>query len=274
MKRLIAVFLLITVIFTFTSCGADNNGGNNDPSGSTETKDLLAKIKERGYIIIATEGNWSPWTYHDESGKLTGLDVEIGKRIAEGLGVEARFEEADWDSILAGLETGKYDIVCNGVGYTEKRAEKYNFSDPYVYTHKVLVVRSDNEQIKSVEDLNGKTTANTASSTYADLAKEYGATVTPINTLAQTIEMVSNGEVDATINAQVSINDYMEQYPEANIKIVQVLPGEPVAFPMRKVADGDSLVAAVNDILNDMRSSGELAKLSKEFFGLDLTNPD
>ncbi|MBR0343241.1 MAG: transporter substrate-binding domain-containing protein [Oscillospiraceae bacterium] len=273
MKRFIAFLVILVIAFASTGCGSSNNG-KNDPNEPVAASDLLARIKERGYIVIATEGNWSPWTFHDDAGKLTGLDVEIGKRLAEELGVDVKFEETDWDSILYGVDTGKYDIACNGVGYTDKRAEKYSFSTPYVYTHKVLVVRADNDSIRSVEDLKGKTTANTASSTYADLAKQYGATVTPVNTLAETIELLDNGTVDATINAQVSINNYLEQNPEANIKIVQVLPGEPVAFPMRKTEDAASLVAAIDEIINDMRSSGELAKISKKFFGMDLTNPD
>ena len=274
MKRLFAILMILAVVLAFTACGSSTpeDGGNTD--NTPVEKDLLAQIKERGYLVIATEGDWSPWTYHDEAGTLTGLDVEIGKKLAEKLGVEAKFEETDWDSILAGVDSGRFDIACNGVGYTEKRAEKYSFSDPYVYTHKVLVVRDDNEDIKTVENLKGKTTANTASSTYAALAEEYGATVTPVNTLNETIELLSNGRVDATINAQVSINDYLEQHPDANIKIVQVLPGDPVAYPIRKAADTDTLVAAVNDILQEMRKSGELAKISEEFFGLDLTEPD
>ena len=128
--------------------------------------DLLARIQEKGYITIATEGDWAPWTYQ-EDGELVGLDIDIGKLIAEGLGVEAQFMQTDWDSILAGVDSGRFDIACNGVGYTEKRAEKYNFSTPYVYTHKVLVVRSDNEDILTVDDLQGKNTANSPGSTYA-----------------------------------------------------------------------------------------------------------
>ena len=142
----------MAIIFAFSGCASNNN--EKDGQGEQpEANDLLSQIKERGYIVIATAGNWSPWTYHDENGKLTGLDVEIGKRLAEELGVDVKFEETDWDSILSGIESGKYDIACNGVGYTDKRAEKYNFSSPYVYTHKVLVVRLDNDEIKSVEDL-------------------------------------------------------------------------------------------------------------------------
>ena len=233
--------------------------------------DLLEDIKARGTLIIATEGNWSPWTYHDEEGKLVGLDVEIGTLIAHGLGVEPEFMETDWDSILAGVDTGRFDIACNGVGYTEARAEKYTFSTPYVYTHKVLVVAADNEEIKTIEDLKGRTTANSASSTYAQLAEEMGATVTYVNTLGETIQLLVQGRVDATINAQVSIEDYLREHPDAQIKIAQMLDAEPVAYPVRK--GEESLAAAIDEILEAARQDGSLAEISLRYFGLDLTQP-
>ena len=239
---------------------------------SAETADLLSQIKERGYIIIATEGDWAPWTYHDESNQLVGLDVEIGTAIAEQLGVEARFEETNWDSILQGVDSGRFDLACNVVGYTETRAEKYSFSTPYVYTHKVLVVRKDNEEIKSFEDLKGKKTANTASSTYAAIAEEYGATVTGVDALADTLQLVLQRRVDATINSQVTINDYMIAHPEAEIKVVDEGPGEPVAIPVRKADDTATLIAAINEALDAMRADGTLAAISIKYFnGLDLT---
>ena len=249
-----------------------------EPEEPAETEaagtDLLGAIRERGTLVIATEGNWSPWTYHDENDKLVGLDVEIGTLIAEGLGVKPDFQEAAWDSLLAGVDTGRFDIVCNGVGYTKERAEKYSFTTPYVYTHKVLVVRSDNEDILTVDDLNGKTTANSPSSTYATLAEQKGATVTSVSTLDETITLLIQGRVDATINAQVSINDYLAQHPDAPIKVVQVMEGDPVAFPIRMGEDTESFVAAVNEILEGLRADGRLAEISVKYFGIDLTKAE
>lgn len=237
-----------------------------------EEGDLLSRIKERGTLIIATEGNWQPWTYHDEENQLTGFDVEIGTLIAHELGVEPDFQETNWDAILAGVDAGRFDIACNGVGYTETRAEKYSFSVPYVYTQKVLVTRDDNEEIQTVEDLEGKTTANTTSSTFAALAESYGATVTAVDSLTETIMLVEQGRVDATLNTKASIDDYLEQHPDAGIQIVQILPeGDPVAYPMRKDADTETLVEAVNEILEAAREDGTLAELSEKYFGIDLT---
>ena len=238
-----------------------------------EGKTLLETIQERGYITIATEGDWAPFTYHDEENKLVGLDVEIGQEIAEILGVEARFEETSWDSILAGVDSGRFDIACNGVGYTEQRAEKYHFSTPYIVTHTVLVVRDDNEEIKSFEDLKGKITANTISSTYAATAESYGATVTGVDALADTIQLVVQGRADATLNADVAINDYLMEHPDAKIKIVAQVDGEKCCIPVRKADDTDTLVAAIDEALETLRGNGRLSEISKKYFnGLDLTD--
>ena len=98
--------------------------------------------------------------------------------------------------------------------------------------------------------------------------------MTYASTLADTIQLLVQKRVDATINAQVSINDYLTQQPEAPIKVVQVLEGDPVAFPMTKGEDSESLVAAVNEILEKARQDGTLAEISIKYFGLDLTQPD
>ena len=106
------------------------------------------------------------------------------------------------------------------------------------------------------------------------LAEEHGATVTYINTLDETIQLLLQGGADATINARASIEGYLESHPEADIRIVQELPGDPVAYPMRKDDDAQSLVAAVDEILEQARQDGTLAEISREFFGMDLTQAD
>ena len=262
-KRTISLLLCVTFLFALAACGTDSNKGSDG--------DLLARIKARGTVIIATEGDWAPWTYHDEKNNLVGFDVEIGTLIANKLGVTADFKETQWDSILTGVQSGRFDLACNGVGWTEKRAKSLAFSTPYVYTHEVLVVRKDNDTINSFEDLKGKTTANTASSTYATIAEGYGATVTPIDALNETLELVLQGRVDATINSMETILDYLKEHPDANIKIVAETAGEPVCIPTAKTDDAKSFIEEVNRILEELRQSGELAALSVKYFGVDLT---
>ena len=262
MKKLFALMLVLTLILPcFVGCRKAAGG------------DQLAQIKQKGVLTVAMEGTWAPWTYHDESNKLVGFDVEVAEYIAKYIGVEAQFIEGEWDGLFAGLDSKRYDLVVNGVDITEDRSEKYDFTTPYAYIRTVLIVRSDNESIKSFEDLNGKKTSNSIGSTYMELAEAYGATVEGVDSLAETIQMVVSGRADATLNAEVSIADYLKEHPDAPIKQVAATEeANHVAIPLRKGADSASLLEAVNNAIAAMRADGTLSKLSVKYFGVDITN--
>lgn len=237
-----------------------------------EGEDQLATIKTKGEIIIATEGTWAPWTYHDESGELVGFDVEVAKAIAEKLGVTATFAETEWDGIFAGLDAGRYDIAANGIEVTDERALKYDFTTPYGYIRTALIVRGDNEDILSFEDLNGKNTANSIASTYMTLAESYGATAVGVDTLDQTIQMVLSGRADATLNAEVSFYDYMSVHPDANLKVVALTDeASLVSIPVRKEEASATLLEAINQAITELAEEGELTRISEKYFGKDIT---
>ncbi len=260
---------------------AEDAGQKEDTAADTKREpaagegDLLSRIREKGEIVIATEGTWAPWTFHDENDNLVGYDVEVAQKIAEKLGVTATFVEGEWDGLFAGLDSGRYDIVANGVEVTDERAEKYDFSDPYGYIRTAIIVRGDNEEITSFEDLNGKTTANTLASTYALLAESYGANATGVDDLNQTIELLLAGRVDATLNAEVTFYDYKNAHPESDLKVAALTEeASLVCIPFRKEADSDSLREAVNQAVAELSDSGELSELSQKYFGSDISQKE
>lgn len=246
--------------------------GETAAAGEEAADDLLSRIQSKGEIVVAMEGTWSPWTYHDENDELVGYDVEVAKKIAEKLGVEAVFVEGEWDGLLAGLDAGRYDMMVNGVEITEERAEKYDFTDPYGYIRTAIIVKGDNEEIRSFEDLNGKHTANTISSTYAVLAESYGAEVTGVDDLNQTFELLLSGRIDATLNAELTYYDYMKAHPDSDLKIAGLTEeASLVSIPLRKGEESASLLAAVNQALAELSESGELSELSMKYFGSDIS---
>ncbi len=249
--------------------GCGNTSSNS--TGGENSEDLLSKIQEKGEIVVAMEGTWAPWTYHDEDGNLVGYDVEVAQKIAEKLGVKATFVEGEWDGLFAGLDAERYDIVVNGVEVTDERAEKYDFSEPYCYIRTALIVKSDNEEIKTFADLNGKTTANSIASTYMTLAESYGATATGVDSLDQTLDLVLSGRVDATLNAEVSFYDYMKVHPDAQLKVAALTEeASLVSIPIRKGAENASLREAIDTAIKELRESGELSEISVKYFGSDI----
>ncbi len=257
-RRLIAAALALALVLAVGSALAEG--------------ELLDQVREAGKIVIATEGAWSPWTYHDEADELVGFDVEVARAIAERMGVEAEFVECPWESIFLGIDSAMYDIAANGVEITDERAEKYDFSTPYAYLRTALIVRSDNEEIAAFEDLAGKRTANSAGSTYALIAESYGATTDTVSTLAQTLDLVLSGRVDATLNAELSFYDYMKEHPEAGLKIVALsAEASRVAIPVRKGEENASFLAALDEAIDALRADGTLKAISEKYFETDIT---
>lgn len=262
MKRMIAVMLAVFMLASVLTMAVSAKGSD----------DLLETIQKRGTIIVGLEGDWAPWSYVDENDELTGYDVEVAKAIADKLGVEIQIVPGEWDGLFAGMDAGRYDMVVNGVEVTEERADKYDFSTPYAYIRTALIVKGDNDSIKTFEDLKGKKTANSIASTYMNLAESYGATCYGVSTLDETLTMVLQSRVDATLNAIVSFTDYMAQHPDSNLKVVATTEeASNVAIPMRKGDETASLREAVNKAIDELREDGTLSELSTRFFGEDIS---
>lgn len=290
MKKIYKMIILMMVtlfgILVLSGCSqSDGRKGTQDISKESEPKTLeetetaggalLSSIQERGEIVVAMEGTWAPWTYHDEGDNLVGYDVEVAQLIAEKLGVRATFVEGEWDGLLAGLDSGRYDILVNGVDITQERQEKYDFSVPYAYNHTVIIVKGDNEDIHFLEDLAGKRTANTISGIFAEMAESYGAEVTGVTALNQSFELLADGRVDATLNDEVTYQNYVDTNPQADVKIAaRTEDVSQIAIPMRKGEETASLREAVNQALEELRTSGQLAELSEKYFGMDISGTE
>lgn len=272
MTALTALVLIVGLVSGCGSNGADTDGGSTDADESgVEATDLLDKIQEAGVIVVGTEGTYSPNSYHNENGDLVGFDVDVARGVADHLGVDIQFVEAEWDSLFAGMDSGRVDIVVNEVEYSDERAEKYDFSEPYTYVHGALLVAEDNTDITGFDALEGKRAAQNLTSSWGQEAEGCGAELVSVDSVAEGIELILSGRADCMLNAETAFYDYLNKHPDAPVKIVAATDTTTSSqIPVPK--GNERLVAAINEALDDMRASGQLAQLSEQYFGADVTS--
>ena len=212
----------------------------------------LDRIKKAGVIRIGTEGVFVPYSYHDEQGRLTGYDVE-----------------SSWDSLLAGVDAGRFDIVVNQVEASAARRAKYDFSVPYTYDHTAILVRSDNNDIKGFDDLRGKRAAESATANSSRIAEAHGAVIVGVQDFSQAVELVVSKRADTALNSELSIADFMRKMPDVPVKVVATsTEAEEMCVLMPK--GSQALKAAIDEAIESLRADGTLSKLSKQFLGRDV----
>lgn len=249
---------LALAVLTGCSDGSSGGGGGEE--------DPLAD----GVLRVGTEGTYAPFTYRDPaSGELTGYDVEVIEAVAEELGVEVEFSETTFDAIFAGLEAERYDVVANQVSVTEERQALYEFSAPYTVSTGAVVTRADDASVASLADIAGKTSAQSTTSNWAEVATSNGATVEAVEGFTQAVALLEQGRVDITINDDLAVLNYLETTGSTTVRIAATTEEETQqAFAFRQ---DSGLVDDVDAALETLRTEGRLAEISQEYFGEDVS---
>lgn len=264
--RALAVAATAAAALALTACGSDSGSGDE---GTASGDSALAAVQEAGVLRVGTEGTYAPFSFHDASDdELTGYDVEVITAVAENLGVEAEFSETTWDSIFAGLEAGRYDVVANQVSITEERTAKYDFSEPYTVSTGVAVVPAGSD-ITSIEDVEGLTTAQSATSNWTQVATDAGATVESVEGFTQAIALLKQGRIDLTFNDNLAVLDYLKTSGDTDVQIAfETDDVVEQGFPVLK---GSDLAPAIDEALDELRADGTLAEISEKWFGQDVS---
>jgi cystine transport system substrate-binding protein len=263
-RRITAIALAVGAAFALTACSGGASSGDDSAAGAEY--DLVTP----GTLTVATEGTYRPFTFHDASGELVGFDVEIAEAVADKLGLEVSFQETQWDAIFAGLDAGRFDLIANQVSINPEREEKYLFSEPYTVSPGVIVVAEDDDSISSFADLAGKTTAQSLTSNWYELATDSGATVEAVEGWAQAVALLQQGRVDATVNDNLTFLDYEKNEGPTGLKIAAETD-DPAYNAFAFAKDREALVDAVDAALADLREEGVLAEISEKYFGADVT---
>lgn len=223
-------------------------------------------------LIVGTEGTYPPFSFKDaKTGELTGYDIDVVRAVAKRLGREVQFVPTQWKGILASLEAKRFDLVANQVGITPERQKALLFSTPYTISGSVIIVSNDNpKNIQGIADVKGKTVGTTQGSNHADAVKKAGANVKFYPGAAQVLTDLQNNRIDAGVNDRLFV---LTELKKTNYKVKSVgniFNKSEIAFAFNK--SNAELRDQFNKALEELRKDGTLAKISKKWFGQDVSS--
>lgn len=231
-------------------------------------------------IRVAVEGTWKPYNYVDENGVLTGYDIDVIKAVSEKIpDVELKFEPTSWDGMLLALETDRYDIVLCEVKKNPEREKRYLYADiPYNYDYPAIAFKETTD-IKSADDLLGKTVIVGAGSSYQEWIDSFNAkNGGKVNVLyagndSTTVSIftdVIQGRADATLDSPVAIENLKKDqgWP---LKAIPADPDliTPTYFVYARSKRGEYVQSLFDKALKEVRDEGTLSKLALKWFGVD-----
>ena len=237
------------------------------PAGSA-----VAAQDDRPLVRVGTEGTYPPFSFHESgSNKLTGYDVEVIKAVAKKAGWRLKFVETTFDAIFAALDSGRVDVIANQVTDNPERQARYGLSDTYTYSRGVIVVKKGTKGITKLSDLKGKTTAQSLTTNYAELARKAGAKVEGVEGFAQAAALVVQGRVDALINDNLAALDYLNTSGSDEIEIVGTAGDEVSQQKLVFRKDERQLLKQADDAIAALKADGTLAKISEKYFKIDVS---
>lgn len=258
MKKFLINILLIIIALVAVGCGKKQ-----------QPMDLYDSIQQRGKLVVGIANNLQPFSYKDSNGNYQGFEIDIAKQIAKAILLDENaieFVIVEPSNRISVLNTGKADIVIATMTINNSRQNIVDFSEPYYFAGQTVLVKR-NSGIKSFTDLNNKKVGVTFGTTAIEGIKTIapGTQIQGFKTYQETYNALNRGEIDAfasddTVLIGFAIND-------ANVKILpQRYTQEPYGIAFRKGSESLRTVDIVNNMINIMKSNGDMAKLKAKWF--------
>jgi cystine transport system substrate-binding protein len=234
-----------------------------------------AQDTEQPVVRVGTEGTYPPFSFHDpRTAELTGYDIEVIKAIAGKAGWKLEFVETQWDAIFPALDAERIDVIANQVSVNDERQAKYGLSETYTFSHGVIVRRKGDDSIKTLADLKGKTTAQSATSNWAQVARDAGAKVEAVEGFAQAAALLAQGRVDAIVNDNIAVLDYLASTGSNDVEIAGNA-GEETSEQVLAFRKSDTaLIDQANRAITALKADGTLREISQKYFKADVSVPD
>lgn len=248
MKKILALVLATVLSLTcLSACGK---------KGVT-----MADIEKAGELVVATSPDFPPFE-NLEGEKVVGIEIDILDLVCKELGVELKLEQMDFDSVLAGVQAGKYDMGASGISVTPDREKNMMFTAPYCLAAQAIVVK-DGSAVATKADLKGKTVSVQTGTTAEAFCLENGYTVKSFAANSDAQAALTTGKVDAWVIDDLTAKEMVDAYNKENdaklVVLSEAMTTEPYAFSFAK--GSDEVVKKVSDILNKLVKDGKIKEI-------------
>ena len=253
MKKKIALILsIIMIVCLFTGCGS---------KGTT-----LKSVEKAGKLVIATSPDFPPFESLNADGSVEGIEIDVLQIICDKLGVELQIEQMDFDSVLPGIQAGKFDMGVSGISVTEKRQKNVLFTEPYCLAAQAIVV-TEGSPITCKADLDGKSVSVQTGTTAESFCMDNGYTVSSFSANSDAEAALTTGKVDAWVIYDLTAADMVKAYnAQGGDKLVildEAMTTEPYAFAL--AFGSEDLVKEINGILESLTADGTIKAIFEKY---------
>ncbi len=221
-------------------------------------------LQSKKVLNVGTDATYEPFESIDASGNYVGFDMELIKMIADELKMELKLQNIGWDGIIPGLLNGNYDCLISAMTITEERQKQINFSDPYFTIKQVIVIKEDNNTIKTPAELIGKTVAvqnGTTGDLYATKIKN--VKMKRFDTNPQAVQELLNNNADAAVMDDLVASKAISK--TTGLKMVEIADVEKEDYGIGVKKENTELLEKINKALETLRNNGKLAELEQKY---------
>ena len=227
----------------------------------------LDSVKKAGKLTIATSPDFPPFEELQSDGSVTGIEIEIMELICQELGVTLDIQQMNFDTVLPGIQAGKYDVGVSGISVTPKREKNVKFTVPYCLAAQAIVVLETSD-IQGKADLTGKKISVQSGTTAETFCMENGYDIAPFAGNSDAQMALTTGKVAAWVIDDLTAKEMVDAYnaaaPETQLVILdEAMTTEPYAFAFQK--GSDDLVSEINTILDKLVSDGTVQGIFEKY---------
>lgn len=263
-KKLLIALFTIVLMGILAACGGNSDQDTTDNQADGNNQEAAS---DGNTYVVATDNGYVPFEYIDEeTNELVGFDIDLIEALADEADIDIEFQTLEFDGIVAGIGSGRFDIAIAGMGITEERKESIDFSEPYYHGGLILAVQEDNDEIKSIDDIDGKSVATRTGSTSQEyLTENTDADIEAFPGIIEGYQNVISGRNDAILYDLPNVQYYTEKEAKGELKTVgERLTSEDygIAFPK-----GSELRDEIDEALKVLKEDGTYDDIYEEWFG-------